>query len=372
MQGQSASKPTEGWQVNNFDLIRLLAALQVAIIHASGALKLTGFLAHSLVGALGRFPGVPIFFVTSGFLISKSYENCHSLSEYCRNRCLRIFPALWVCLVVTVGVMLVAGVNAIGMISTRNWLLWWAAQMTFPQYYTPEFQWPPGGLINRSLWTIPVELEFYALVPALYTLFKLHQRRGNIPLVLLLAASVALYLYLQHVLQLPSSSAFFRYLNVTVAPYLWMFLTGVLIQRNWNTLAPMLTERAHRWLLGYLLLCLAAKPLGLSLGGNLSPPIAFFPLAGLVISAATSAPGLADRLLRHQDISYGLYIYHLLVVNLVVRFGVVGTVFSIVYAIGISLLAATASWFLVEKPFLRHKHKALRSPEPPLLASVRT
>ncbi len=113
----SVSKPTAGWRVNNFDLIRLLAALQVVIHHASGSLKPTGVLAHSVAAALDRFPGVPIFFITSRFLISKSYENSHSLREYCRNRCLRIYPALWACLVVTVGVMLVAGVNAIGMIS---------------------------------------------------------------------------------------------------------------------------------------------------------------------------------------------------------------------------------------------------------------
>src|SRR4030088_1254426 len=84
------------WRVNNFDLLRLLAALQVAVVHSLGFLK-PGYLASLLGGGLCRFPGVPIFFVISGILISKSYEQSDSLRVYLRNRCLRIFPGLWVC-----------------------------------------------------------------------------------------------------------------------------------------------------------------------------------------------------------------------------------------------------------------------------------
>lgn len=40
------------------------------------------------------FPGVPIFFFISGFLISKSFEENSVLKEYALNRILRIYPGL--------------------------------------------------------------------------------------------------------------------------------------------------------------------------------------------------------------------------------------------------------------------------------------
>jgi hypothetical protein len=52
--------------------------------------------------------------VVSGLLISKSYEQSDSLRNYYRNRCLRIFPGLWVCLVASLGVILVCGVGSVG------------------------------------------------------------------------------------------------------------------------------------------------------------------------------------------------------------------------------------------------------------------
>ena len=36
------------WRVNNFDLLRLLAALQVAVVHSIGSLKPTGYFARML------------------------------------------------------------------------------------------------------------------------------------------------------------------------------------------------------------------------------------------------------------------------------------------------------------------------------------
>jgi peptidoglycan/LPS O-acetylase OafA/YrhL len=359
----AAPKPYRDWRINNFDLIRLLAALQVAITHAISTMHVPGFFARNVAFGLSFFPGVPIFFVVSGFLISKSYERSDLLRNYFRNRCLRIYPGLWVCLVVTIGVMLMAGINVIGSISTHRWLIWWAAQMTVFQNYNPGFQWPrglggPGP--NASLWTIPIELEFYFLLPAIYAVFRLRKRSGNISLLTLFAASAALDLGLVYAREAFPNYPPYSYLPATVAPFLWMFLVGVIVQRNWNTLRCILAGRAHWWLLGYLLLCTVATLLRIYVGSNAITPAFLLPLAGVVISSATSAPGLSDRILRRQDISYGTYVYHALVINLMVGLGFFGTAFSAATAIAASLVLATLSWALVEKPFLRHKHDALR------------
>src|SRR5690606_1272838 len=81
---------------NNFDLIRLLAALQVAVLHVLYYLS-PQWRDHAPFQLLAVFPGVPIFFFISGFLISRAYERASSTRNYARNRALRIFPALHVC-----------------------------------------------------------------------------------------------------------------------------------------------------------------------------------------------------------------------------------------------------------------------------------
>jgi len=150
--GEGDTSLSEGlandWRVNNFDLLRLLAALQVAVVHGMGVLKPTGYCAHLLGAGLDRFPGVPIFFVISGVLISKSYERSDSLRDYLRNRCLRIFPGLWICLVVSVAVILALGVGSLGRITTPDWLLWWARQMSIFQGFKPAFLKPLSTGLN--------------------------------------------------------------------------------------------------------------------------------------------------------------------------------------------------------------------------------
>jgi len=151
------------------------------------------------------------------------------------------------------------------------------------------------------------------------------------------------------------------FLKRTVAPYLWMFLLGALLQRNRTNVRGWLAGRAHWWLAGYVLVCLLARLLRIDSGGNDISPLFLLPLAGLVASLALTVPSWSDRTLRHQDVSYGLYIYHLLVIHLMVLLGLT----SVTLAVAISLVVATISWLLVERPFLERKRRALHWVIPP-------
>ncbi|MBK8972421.1 MAG: acyltransferase family protein [Hahellaceae bacterium] len=85
---------------NNFDLIRLLAALQVTLIHGLEHLGIgMPFLLNQIIQSI---PGVPIFFVISGYLISASFERRKSLANYYFNRFLRVYPGLWFCLLISI------------------------------------------------------------------------------------------------------------------------------------------------------------------------------------------------------------------------------------------------------------------------------
>jgi peptidoglycan/LPS O-acetylase OafA/YrhL len=354
--------PPGDWRVNNFDLIRLLAALQVAVVHAFVHLKPGGPFFLMVRSVLELFPGVPVFFVISGLLISRSYEQSDSLRNYYRNRCLRIFPGLWVCLVASLGVILICGVGSLGSAGTGDWLLWWAAQMSVFQGYAPQFLTPLGtGMLNGSLWTIPVELEFYLLLPALYFVFGLRRRRQGDWLVLgVLLASLGVQLVLVYGLRRFARVAEYGFLFATLVPYLWMFLVGVLIQRNWVRVRGWFAHRGHWWVVGYVSICVVARWVGIGNGGNNMNPLFFVPLAGVVVGCAMSAPALADRVLGRRDVSYGTYIYHMLVINLMVEFGVGGGMWAVVGAVGVAVGIAVVSWGLVERPFLRGKRGALR------------
>jgi peptidoglycan/LPS O-acetylase OafA/YrhL len=349
------------WRVNNFDLLRLLAALQVAVVHSIGILKPTGYFARLLGAGLDRFPGVPIFFVISGVLISKSYEHSDSLRDYLRNRCLRIFPGLWVCLVVSVAVILALGVGSLGRITAPDWLLWWAGQMSIFQNLQATFLEPLSTGLNGSLWTIPIELEFYIVLPALYGILRLRRRLGNMRLLAIALASLAVQLLIVNSHRSVGQVRAYSLLEVTLAPYLWMFLVGVSIQRNWSTVRGWLFGRAHWWGLGYLMLCAAARWLRVDTGGNNMSPVYLLPLAGLVVSLAMSAPQLSDRILRHRDVSYGLYLYHMLVIDLLVGLAAPSGWALFAAAIIVSLGLAALSWTLIEKQYLRGKRGALRA-----------
>jgi peptidoglycan/LPS O-acetylase OafA/YrhL len=349
------------WRVNNFDLLRLLAALQVAVVHSIGILKPTGHFARLLGSGLERFPGVPIFFVISGVLISKSYERSDSLRDYLRNRCLRIFPGLWVCLVFSVGVILALGVGSLGQITAPEWLLWWAGQMSIFQNFQATFLAPLSTGLNGSLWTIPIELEFYIVLPVLYGILRLRRRLGNMRLLAIALASLAVQLLIVNNQRSVGQIRAYSLLEVTLAPYLWMFLVGVSIQRNWSTVRGWLFGRAHWWGLGYLMLCAAARWLRVDTGGNNMSPVYLLPLAGLIVSLAMSAPQLSDRILRHHDVSYGLYLYHMLVIELLVGLAAPSEWTSFAAALIVSLGLAALSWTLIEKPYLRGKRGGLRA-----------
>jgi peptidoglycan/LPS O-acetylase OafA/YrhL len=348
------------WRINNFDLIRLLAALQVVTAHTMTALKLDGVNATFFNLGIRMFPGVPIFFVVSGFLISKSYERSHSLHDYYRNRCLRIFPALWICLVASIAVILFAGVATLNPISSADWLGWWFAQMSLYQQYDPGFMRPRGiGWLNGSLWTIPIELEFYIVLPVFYGVLRLRKRSGDAALIGLFAASIAIHFNYSHPALFPGTPAHAFWVE-TLVPYLWIFGVGVLMQRHWIRVSGCLTGRTHWWLLGYVLLCVIAKRLHLSVGSADISPLFLLPLAALVLSCAVSLPSLSDRLLRHVDVSYGTYIYHALVLNVLLLLGVAGDFLSAMLAVAISFGLGAISWWCVEQPFLRRKRESMR------------
>jgi len=335
---------------NNFDLIRLLAALQVMLKHALVHLGFDG----PWTELLGLFPGVPVFFFISGFLIFQSFHNSSSARQFAVNRLLRIYPALVVCFAVAVGLVLATGYMPASRLARADFAAWAAAQLTLFQIYNWEALRGFGvGALNGSLWTIAVELQFYLLTPLLA--WAVTSGRQAIWM-LLLAIGVAANLAMQ-----PGATAFGPKLySVSAPPWFYMFMLGA-----WLSTRPDWQARLQRapWLallLGYAAVGGVGHWLGWRVTGNEINPLSYVLLAALVYRLAFTRPETSRRLLGPNDISYGVYIYHMPVINMLVHAGWVGRPADVAIASAATVALAILSWLAIERPALRLKRAALR------------
>jgi peptidoglycan/LPS O-acetylase OafA/YrhL len=373
----SASSPQSplAHRSNNFDLIRLIAALQVVVTHAIGHTGLREKLPEwqrQIFDLMVWLPGVPIFFVISGFLISRSYErNKGDLVGYFWNRSLRIFPALWVCLGVTLILLGMFGFLPLSFLKSGTFIAWLVGQVSFIQFFNPDqFRAFGIGVANGALWTITVEFQYYLFIPILYaTIYRNPQRRKLAAILLALLFSVSYAAYCVMNVKLTGPEGFtgapiaFKLLFNTLIPHLWMFMVGIFIHRNF--------DRLRGWLEGRVLIYLGAYAVIAALMQWLIPPssvpfyVCLLParilLGFATIAAAYSAKSLSGILLRGTDISYGIYIYHMLVINYFVEKGWLDSLSDLPWVIGIAVIFAMLSWHLVEKTALSCKSVSPRA-----------
>ena len=356
---------------NNFDLIRLLAAAQVVVAHAIGHTDLGQRIppwGKQLFDALMMLPGVPIFFVISGFLITKSYEkNPADLKGYFWRRGLRIFPALWVCLAVTLAALGIFGFLSSGFVLSPTFMAWLAGQVSFFQFYNPEhFRGFGIGVANGALWTITVELQFYLFIP-IFCYLTARRKLGKILTPALFLVSFALYCIMDHMVNGPGeftgAPIAFKLLHVTLIPHLWMFMLGIFIHRNFEALE----KRIEGKFLYYISAYIVFMALQHFLIADRTVPfyLAYLPsrtiLAFATIAGAFSMRSLSNRLLSGTDISYGIYIYHSVVINVFVQLGLMTSMVSVAFVYLASITLALLSWHLIEKPALACKSLSPRS-----------
>ncbi len=338
---------------NNFDLLRLFAASQVLYFHALEHLQLGSAASSAFNRIFSQFPGVPIFFVISGFLITASFlRNRTALLGYARNRILRIFPALIVCTLVTTGVLAYFGY------ASTNWRMgaWLLGQVTILPIYNPDFLRGFGvGDPNGALWTIPVEMQFYIFVPVFFGLWFAVFGEGVkklLPaLIFFIIGSFAIYTWYMGADRTPLLMQVFY---ISLLPHLWMFLLGSAAYVLWPYIRPMLEGKALAWAVAYGAFIALGAVSSLGVLGLFTQKVL---LALLVLSAAFTLPKLAHMLLRRADVSYGLYLYHMPVINTFVELGKTGSWLFCVAAWGVSVCLAIASWFGVERPALQLKRK---------------
>ena len=151
---------------NNFAALRLIAASLVVFGHAYA---MTGSVAPRWFGIEVHVFAVRIFFTISGYLICESWNRDPNLWRYLWRRALRIMPALLMTVMLTVFVLgplvttLPLDVYARA-VETRLYL--WNAALA-PYFVLPGVfaDGRPFTAVNGALWSLPVEVVMYLLLP---------------------------------------------------------------------------------------------------------------------------------------------------------------------------------------------------------------
>lgn len=332
------------------DGVRAVAALLVVFYHAN-------FRWSS--GSLG----VLIFFVLSGFLITwlllkeeKQYQSI-SLRKFYMRRSLRIFPAFyvyWILVVVGIG-LIVKGKSP-------------TAQSICSFFYVTNYYQAIWGDPNTGLshtWSLAIEEQFYLFWPFLFLILK----SNRIRLRFLLGGVGAIWIYREFMVLVVKVSQGYVYeaLDMRADHLLIGCLLAVALfegrfQQLWSFLcrSPLLQLVTVSLFVIEQLVAASGLHRYRDWGGFIIEPVLVFLLIPQLL-AFTNGPItrlLDTRAMRYLGrISYSIYLYQQIVLHPVEKRLAGHPVALFFGCLAVAVACASASYFLVERPFLKLKDR---------------
>lgn len=335
---------------NNFDLLRLLAAAGVMALHIY---DLTAAPELAWLHWIDTRIALCTFFIISGYLVFQSFEQTPRLARYADKRLRRIVPAYAV--VIVLSVLVGAAITRLAWgdywhsSATWKYLLSNLVFLNFLQPGLPGvFDTHPFTAVNGALWTIKVELMFYMAVPVFVWLVRRLGHHAVLGLGYLLAC---LWWGGFTALAMSTGKGLYVELAKQMPGWLMFFLPGAWCYYERDRL------RALGWPFGAV--CVALLALTYVVELNYLYPLA---LAGCVFYVAFGVRWLGN-FTRFGDLSYGIYILHFPIIQVLVHFGAfrASPWGGLALVVPLVLAAAWLSWHLVEAPMLgRRRTPALR------------
>jgi len=341
------------------DGLRAIAVVMVVVIHTIETLipRWAGTVVP------GGFLGVDLFFVLSGFLITSllttEFTTTRSIDvpAFYQRRALRLLPALALLMTCHVVWICVTGH------SLHDELVSLAAVVG----YVTDFAFASGHLNAPGLahlWSLAVEEQFYLLWPLvwMFTLRRVGNDAGRLSMLLCTAiaastASCAWHWTIDNNWRHSYTQPGFR-----IAPLLVGALLSVVATRWRPQPRALYVAACGGWLvLAALALRVHIDDTSLYVGG-------FTMIAGacaLVIWAAANEDGPFGSFLTSAPLlwlgrrSYGLYLWHYLVLVAIAEALPHQPAVQVVVAVTAMMAATVASYTVVETPFLRRKRSSL-------------
>ncbi len=329
-------------QLNNLSELRLFFAMAVVISHA---VQLAQFSEHDILRHIFSSEiAVQGFFILSGFLVLGSYSRTLDAVQFYTRRFLRIYPGYVVAVLLFLSLGLGQAFVQDGDVNQSQIFRYLVVNLLLLNFLQPGIEGVfRDGMyqeINGALWTIKVEVMFYALVPLLYRLGRRWSFR---------AIAVALI----------------------VIGLLWRPLLGVIGSTYEVSIHPSLGHQLlgqlHFFGLGVLMFDIKQQPKNLS--GNIGIVFVAVMLSGLGIDIAmalrllllpvfifvvSQLPQLRSPL-GDIDLSYGVYLSHFPIIQLLIGFGAVHFGFGVfLFAVLATVIVyALGSWRWIERPAIQ-------------------
>ena len=333
---------------NNFDAIRIVAALVVIFGHAQ---PLSAHADSIILGNATQSAAVKIFFVVSGFLVARSWASDPHFGRYLLRRGLRLIPGLALVLLLTIVVLgpvfttlpLPAYFGSGG-----TWRYFAYNIVLYPIYSLPgvfaDNIYP--NAINGSLWSLPAEVLMYLLLPIVFLTTVIDRSRRLLILVICVTAVLSL-VYLS---RSPTDQQFVFWGTgsrsvADVGPY---FFIGAIY--SVTSMRRFLNASLGLLMVGMLALFQTPDYMLQQVGLMLVLPYA-------VLSFAVQPIPVISRIGRLGDPSYGLYVYGFPVQQALFHLGgpTMGPLDNAIIATFITLMLGYVSWHVLEKRALAFK-----------------
>ena len=341
---------------NYFTHIRLVLAFLVAFEHVfyfqAGMADSPFELGHT---SLGYF-AVNGFFILSGYLITGSAGRSGNLMVFARSRLLRIMPAL-IFVSLFLGLVLVPLLSRPDLASYYTSAKVWTDMAKLASFISPDPNWlgltmegnPFAGDITGPIWTLRYEILAYIGTAGLL-LVGLH-RNLMVLLVAAVGSSVLFALDLQtHMVT--DANATLGSLVRFGSCYLYGAVTYVLAER---------ARVGIKFAIPVLIVGGALIGFGFGIGEILMN-LALTPILFALAFSEAKAP---DWLAKPPDFSYGLYIFHWPIYQMLTEWVSAPPNAALLFGLGLPLaiLTALGSWYLLEKPMLKLKAPAAFRPD---------
>jgi peptidoglycan/LPS O-acetylase OafA/YrhL len=302
--------------------------------------------------------GVMIFFVISGYLITRLMLNEHektgrvSLKAFYLRRAFRIFPALYT-YYFTIVILALAGI----FVMWEKTLINAAFFVTnYKHYWTPDDG--PNYWLVGHFWTLSLEEQFYLFWPAVFCLFK---RKRALVTAVVLIASIQVLRGISYYFDASSRGQIDMMLHTSLDSIMMGCLLALM--ESTPRFRRVIDFLASHWMAALAVLYFLIPAFsGVLLGAQnriyvatLGRLISFFWISVLVIWGTRSENTWAGRALNFRPVvfvgtlSYSLYLWQQLFL------GPVNTSWfgRFPQNLGCAFVAALLSYYCVEQPFLR-------------------
>jgi peptidoglycan/LPS O-acetylase OafA/YrhL len=326
---------------NYINLIRHIAAISVIYVHSFELMSSTDIdYINKLFSIDLGFVAVNVFFFLSGVLIYKSALNSSTVMNYIKKRFLRIYPALFICVLIsTLFFWIISSVDFLSYFS-NNVTIDFLANLLFIGNYSAyaifDLNYYPN-VANGSLWTLRYEIVMY-LITSIFVFSYFRKRQYVLYMIFFLFFIIYIFTFNE-----PKT----MYTNLArLGSY--FFIGAILSNIN------ILIYKNYIYLTSFILFIFLMI-------FNVNHELVIFLLIVFILKYSLDYIYYNNENSKKLDfdISYGLYIYAFPIQQILIKYIEFDNVYLyFISSLFLTIIFAIFSWFIIEKKALKLKYES--------------